>query len=143
MADIERHIMDPLDFTVYRLRSDYEHEALYFEPWELLTILRWLQEHFYDLVDDMRNNAVIRQKQGLTHPAELIDRMALSADQRVELDEGGMLRIVQEAVPGIKTLQNIRLDAEAATMLFDFLLSYQERYVRWRYDFSFTQELGE
>jgi hypothetical protein len=64
--------------------------------------------------------------------AALIDRMEMSEDQRVELDEEGVTWIVQEPVPGVKAAQKIRLDAAAATMLFDFLLLYEERLVCWR-----------
>ncbi len=64
--------------------------------------------------------------------AEIIDRMELSNDQRVELDEEGVTWIVQELVPGIKAAQNIRLDAAAAIRLFDFLLPYEEPLTRWR-----------
>jgi len=64
--------------------------------------------------------------------AEIIDRMELSNDQRVELDEEGVTWIVQEPVPGVKAAQNIRLDAAAAIRLFDFLLAYEEPLTRWR-----------
>jgi len=63
---------------------------------------------------------------------EIIDRMELSNDQRVELDEEGVTWIVQELVPGVTAAQNIRLDAAAAIRLFDFLLPYEEPLVRWR-----------
>jgi hypothetical protein len=68
--------------------------------------------------------------------AEMIDRMELSNDQRVELDEEGVTWIVQALVPGVPTAQTIRLDAAAATRLFDFLLLYQEELVRWRDGFA-------
>ena len=64
--------------------------------------------------------------------AALVDRMELSKDQRVELDEEGVTWIVQALVPGVKAAQKIRLDAAAATMLFDFLLLCEEWLVRWR-----------
>ena len=64
--------------------------------------------------------------------AEIIDRMELSNDQRVELDEEGVTWIVQEPVPGVKAAQNIRLDAAAAIRLLDFLLPYEEPLTRWR-----------
>ena len=64
--------------------------------------------------------------------AEIIDRMELSKDQRVELDEEGVTWLVQELVPDVKAAQKIRLDAAAAIMLFDFLLPYEEQLVRWR-----------
>jgi hypothetical protein len=67
--------------------------------------------------------------------AEIIDRMELSNDQRVELDEHGITWLVQEFEPG-KPAQIMRIDAAAATMLFDFLLLYQERLVRWRDGFT-------
>ena len=64
--------------------------------------------------------------------AAIIDRMELSHNQRVELDEEGVTWLVQALVPGVKPTQTIRLDAAAATRLFDFLLLYQEELVRWR-----------
>jgi hypothetical protein len=64
--------------------------------------------------------------------AALVDWMELSKGQRVELDEGGVMWIVQALVPGAKAAQKIRLDAEAATVLFDFLLLHQEQLARWR-----------
>ncbi len=64
--------------------------------------------------------------------AALVDRMELSKDQRVELDEECVTWLVQEPVSGVKAAQKIRLDAAAATMLFDFLLLYEEHLVRWR-----------
>jgi len=64
--------------------------------------------------------------------AEMIDRMELSNNQRVELDEECVTWIVQAPVPGVTAAQKIRLDAAAATRLFDFLLLYEERLARWR-----------
>ena len=64
--------------------------------------------------------------------AQIIDRMELSQHQRVELYEEGVTWIVQELVPGVKPAQAIKLDAAAATRLFDFLLLYEEQLVRWR-----------
>ena len=64
--------------------------------------------------------------------AVIIDRMELSNDKRVELYEEGVTWIVQEQVPGVKAAQEIKLDAAAATRLFDFLLLYQEELTRWR-----------
>ncbi len=64
--------------------------------------------------------------------AEIIDCMELSNDQRVELYEEGVTRIVQAAVAGKQVAHEIRLDAAAATQLFEFLLLYQEQLVRWR-----------
>ncbi len=64
--------------------------------------------------------------------AVIIDRMELSNNQRVELYEEGVTWIVQAAVPGVKAAQEIKLDAAAATRLFDFLLLYQEELARWR-----------
>ena len=64
--------------------------------------------------------------------AAIIDRMALSQHQRVELYEAGVTWIVQAAVVGKQVAQEIKLDAAAATQLFDFLLLYQERLARWR-----------
>ena len=64
--------------------------------------------------------------------AAIIDRMELSQAQRVELDEEGVTWLVQALVPGVKAPQKIRLDAAAATMLFDFLLLNEEWLVRWR-----------
>jgi hypothetical protein len=64
--------------------------------------------------------------------AEIVDRMELSQHQRVELYEEGVTWIVQEQVPGVKTAQEIKLDAAAVTQLFDFLLLYEEQLVRWR-----------
>jgi len=68
--------------------------------------------------------------------AEIIDRMELSHNQRVELDEEGVTWLVQAVVPGVKPAQTMRLDAAAATRLFDFLLLYQEELVRWRDGFT-------
>jgi hypothetical protein len=64
--------------------------------------------------------------------AMIIDHMELRNDQRVELYEEGVTWIVQELVPGVKPAQEIKLDAAAATRLFDFLLLYEEQIVRWR-----------
>jgi hypothetical protein len=64
--------------------------------------------------------------------AALIDRMELSKNQWVELYEEGVTWLVQAAVPGVKAAQEIKLDAAAATRLFDFLLLYEEQLVRWR-----------
>ncbi|HEY6284470.1 MAG TPA: hypothetical protein VIX20_02305 [Ktedonobacteraceae bacterium] len=68
--------------------------------------------------------------------AALVDRMELSQHQRVELYEEGVTWIVQERVPGVKPAQEVKLDAAAASQLFDFLLSYQEQLVRWRDGFT-------
>jgi hypothetical protein len=68
--------------------------------------------------------------------AAIIDRMELSQSQRVELDEDGITRLVQALEPGVPAAQTIRLDAAAATRLFDFLLLYQEELVRWRDGFA-------
>ncbi len=68
--------------------------------------------------------------------AVIIDRMELSQHQHVELYEEGVTWIVQERVSGIKPAQEIKLDAVAATQLFDFLLLYQEQLVRWRDGFT-------
>ena len=68
--------------------------------------------------------------------AAIIDRMELSKSQRVELDEDGITWLVQALGPGGQTAQTIRLDAAAATRLFDFLLLYQEELVRWRDGFA-------
>jgi len=64
--------------------------------------------------------------------AEIVDRMELSQNQRVELYEEGVTWIVQEQVPGVKAAQEIKLDAAAATRLFEFLLVYEEQLVCWR-----------
>ncbi len=64
--------------------------------------------------------------------AVIIDRMELSNNQRVELYEEGVTWIVQEQVPGVKAAQEIKLDAAAATRLFEFLLVYEEQLVCWR-----------
>ena len=64
--------------------------------------------------------------------AALVDWMELSQHQRVELYEEGVTWIVQALVPGVKPAQEVKLDAAAATQLFDFLLLYQEQLVRWR-----------
>ena len=63
--------------------------------------------------------------------AKIVDRMELSQHQRVELYEEGVTWIVQEQVPGVKAAQEIKLDAAAATRLFDFLLLYEEQLVCW------------
>jgi hypothetical protein len=68
--------------------------------------------------------------------AEIIDRMELSQHQRVELYEEGVTWLVQEAVPGARVSQEIKLDAAAATRLLDFLLLYEEQLVRWRDGFT-------
>jgi hypothetical protein len=68
--------------------------------------------------------------------AAIIDRMELSQHQRVELYEEGVTWIVQELVPGVRLAQEIKLDAAAATQLFDFLLLYQEQLARWRDGFT-------
>ncbi len=64
--------------------------------------------------------------------AVIIDHMELSNNQRVELYEEGVTWIVQEQVLGVKAAQEIKLDAAAATRLFDFLLLYEEQLVCWR-----------
>ena len=64
--------------------------------------------------------------------AAIIDRMDLSNDQRVELYEEGVAWVVQEAVPGVRAAQEIKLDAAAATRLLEFLQVYEEELVRWR-----------
>ena len=68
--------------------------------------------------------------------AALVDRTELSKHQRVELYEEGVTWIAQEAVPGVKPAQEVKLDAAAATQLLDFLLLYQEQLVRWRDGFT-------
>lgn len=68
--------------------------------------------------------------------AEIIDRTELSQHQRLELYEEGVTWIVQEQVPGVKPAQEVKLDAAAATRLFDFLLLYEEQLVRWRDGFA-------
>lgn len=68
--------------------------------------------------------------------AVIIDRMELSHNQRVELYEKGVTWIVQEAVLGVRAAQEIKLDAAAATRLFDFLLLYEEQLVHWRDGFT-------
>jgi hypothetical protein len=68
--------------------------------------------------------------------AALLDWMELSQAQRVELDEDGVTWLVQGLVPGVTAAKKIRLDAAAATRLFDFLLEYQEQFVRWRDGFT-------
>ncbi len=68
--------------------------------------------------------------------AALLDWMELGQAQRVELDEDGVTWIVQAAVPGITAAKKIRLDAAAATQLFDFLLLYQEKLCRWAQGFT-------
>jgi hypothetical protein len=64
--------------------------------------------------------------------AVIIDLMELSHNERVELYEEGVTRVVQEAVPGERMAQEIKLDAAATTRLLDFLLLYEEQLVRWR-----------
>ena len=64
--------------------------------------------------------------------AEIVDRMELSHYQRVELYEEGVTWLVQEVEPGGKPAQAIKLDAAAATRLFDFLMLYEEQLVLWR-----------
>ena len=64
--------------------------------------------------------------------AGIIDRMELSNDQRVDLDEAGVTWLVQAPVAGVTVTQTIRLDAAAATRLLDFLLLYEEDLARWR-----------
>ncbi len=68
--------------------------------------------------------------------AALVDRMELSRNQRVELYEEGVTWIVQETVPGARVAQEIKLDAAAAIKLLDFLLLYEEQFVRWRDGFT-------
>ena len=68
--------------------------------------------------------------------AVIIDRMELSHHQRVELYEEGVTWLVQAAVPGVRAVQEIKLDAAAATRLFDLLLLYQEELTRWRDGFT-------
>ena len=64
--------------------------------------------------------------------AAIIDSMELGQAQRVELDEEGVTWLVQEPVSGVTAVQKIRLDAAAASNLFDFLLLYEEQLVSWR-----------
>lgn len=58
--------------------------------------------------------------------AALIDYEEISKDQYVELYEGGEVWIHDNS-----TFQDIKLDASAATKLFDFLLLHQDRLTRW------------
>jgi hypothetical protein len=64
--------------------------------------------------------------------AEIIDRMELNNDQRVELYEEGVTRLVQVLVPGVQPAQAVTLDVAAAIQLFHFLQVYEEQLVRWR-----------
>lgn len=59
--------------------------------------------------------------------AELIDEVELAENQAAELFEGGVLWIHDNG-----QIQDIELDAKAATLLFDFLLLHQERLIRHR-----------
>ncbi len=68
--------------------------------------------------------------------AVIVDRMELSNDQWVELYEEGVMWIVQARVPGVQPAQEVKLDAAAATKLLDFLLLYEEQFVRWRDGFT-------
>ena len=59
--------------------------------------------------------------------AELIDYVELATMQVAELHEGGIVWIHDN-----DTREDIKLDAIAATLLFDFLLLHQERLIRHR-----------
>jgi hypothetical protein len=76
------------------------------------------------------------QRKELRTMAVIIDRMELSHNQRLELYEEGVTWIVQEPAPGSKPAQEIKLDAAAASRLFDFLLLYEEQLVRWSDGFT-------
>ena len=62
--------------------------------------------------------------------AMIIVHMELRNDQRVELYEEGVTRIVHELVPGVKPAQEIKLDTAAAIQLLEFLLLYEEQLAR-------------
>ena len=57
--------------------------------------------------------------------AELFDYVELAEMQVAELYEGGVIWLHDNG-----TQEDIRLDAKAATLLFDFLLLHQERLIR-------------
>ncbi len=59
--------------------------------------------------------------------AELIDSCELASSQSAELHEGGEIWIHDNG-----TFQDIKLDAKAATLLFDFLGLHYERLMRHR-----------
>jgi hypothetical protein len=56
--------------------------------------------------------------------AEIIDRMELSNDQRVEFHEGGRVWIVEGGIGACA--RAIKLSAAAALRLFDALLLYED-----------------
>jgi len=94
---------------------------------ELLTVYHLDDMGGYYQVEDTS----VGESEGLPMAA-LVDRMELSHNQRLELYEEGVTWIVQEAIPGARVGQEIKLDAAAATQLLDFLLLYQEQLARWR-----------
>jgi hypothetical protein len=59
--------------------------------------------------------------------SEFIDHLELSESQEADIREGGVIWIHDNG-----TAQDIRLDAKAATLLFDFLLLHQDRLIRHR-----------
>ncbi|MFL5624577.1 MAG: hypothetical protein ACJ788_03175 [Ktedonobacteraceae bacterium] len=59
--------------------------------------------------------------------AELIDHVELDESQEADIREGGVVWIHDNG-----TAQDIKLDAKAAMLLFDFLLLHQGRLIRHR-----------
>jgi hypothetical protein len=57
--------------------------------------------------------------------SELIDRIELSGWQEADIREGGVIWLHDNG-----TGQDIRLDAKAATKLYDFLLLHMDRIYR-------------
>jgi len=94
---------------------------------ELLTVYHLDVEGGYYQIEDTS----LGESEGLT-VAALLDWMELGQAQRVELDEDGVMWLVQARVPGVTAAQKIRLDTAASARLLDFLLLYQEQLVRWR-----------
>src|SRR5204862_2226878 len=58
---------------------------------------------------------------------EFIDHVELDKSQEADIREGGVIWIHDNG-----TAQDIKLDAKAATLLFDFLLLHQDRLIRHR-----------
>src|SRR6266516_3976099 len=78
----------------------------------------WLDEAKRERTETERSNETM---------AELIDSVELASSQSAELFEGGVIWLHDNA-----TFQDIKLEAKAATLLFDFLGLHYERLIRHR-----------
>src|SRR6266566_4347669 len=56
-------------FIIYRVSSEYAKDSLAFEPGELMSLLRWLQEHEDEITQDVTANVVQHELKGMEHMA--------------------------------------------------------------------------